>query len=83
LEQIKRTRPGGNSDSEIECKTKIKIADKLKALDSLSRRLGLFERDNVQSSRKDILTMLMETIAGSQKPDELPNLTQPMLDDID
>jgi len=63
------SRIGSGDDSEIEHTKKIKICDKLKALDSLSRHLGIFEKDNSQK-QGDALFELLSKIAsqGSPKP---------------
>jgi phage terminase small subunit len=42
-------------DDATEYTSKIKIADKLKALDGLSRHLGLFEKDNEQQGDHKII----------------------------
>lgn len=63
------SRIGTGDDSEIEHTKKIKICDKLKALDSLARHLGLFEKDNEQK-QGDALVSLLEKIStqGPPKP---------------
>lgn len=47
---------GDGEDRDIEYTTKIKFADKIKALDSLAKHLGLFEKDNDQ--KRPIIRLL-------------------------
>jgi len=59
-------REAGDTPATIE-KVKFKLYDKKGALDSLSRHLGLFEKDNAQRS-EPVTKIIVETV-GSPRSD--------------
>ena len=55
------TRIGDGPGGELTTLNKIKIANKLKALEDLSKHLGLFEKDNRQKIDPSLLTALLSS----------------------
>lgn len=55
IDIVKRSIQEGDDLPELEETKKIKVWDKVKALDSLARHLGLFEKDNDQKKPVNII----------------------------
>jgi phage terminase small subunit len=51
-----------DEDKDGNRRTRVKLADKKSALDSLGRNLGLFEKDNAQQQRKQNINVIVQLV---------------------